>query len=66
MASGDNEIVTHLLKRATEDQPAVDNRFDLATSYVLTGRLNTAKTYHQSVAQDGEGARMDRQARAAR
>lgn len=65
MARGNNWIATNLLKRATEDQPTVDNRFNLATGYMLTGRLNTAKTYYQSVAQDGEGVRMERGWRAA-
>ncbi len=66
MARGNNWIGTNLQKRATAAEPTVENRFNLATGYQRTGRLNTAKTYYESVARDGEGVVIERGWRADR
>lgn len=58
MARGNYWIATNLQKRATAAEPTVENRFNLATGYQLTGRLNTAKTYYQSLASEAEGVEM--------
>jgi len=50
MAAGDNWIGTNTQKRATALEPTVENRFNLATGYQRTGRLNTAKGYYQTLA----------------
>ena len=60
MARGNNWIATNLQKRATAAEPTIENRFNLATGYQLTGRLNTAKTYYQALATEGDGLRMER------
>ncbi|HJV42424.1 hypothetical protein [Caulobacter sp.] len=59
MARGNNWIATNLQKRATAAEPTIENRFNLATAYQRTGRLNTAKTYYQALASEGEGVRME-------
>lgn len=59
MAQGNNWIGTNLQKRATALEPTVVNRFNLATGYQRTGRLNTAKTYYQSLANEGQGTVME-------
>ncbi len=56
MARGDNWIATNYQKRATALEPTVGNRFDLATGYQRTGRLNTAKGYYQNLANSNEAA----------
>lgn len=58
MARGNNWIATNLQKRATAAEPTIENRFNLASAYQRTGRLNTAKTYYQALASEGEGVRM--------
>lgn len=58
MARGNNWIATNLQKRATAAEPTIENRFNLATAYQRTGRLNTAKTYYQALSREGEGVRM--------
>ncbi|ADG09536.1 hypothetical protein B7G68_05295 [Caulobacter segnis] len=60
IARGNNWLATNLQKRATAAEPTVENRFNLATGYQLTGRLNSAKTYYQSVARDGQGVTITR------
>ncbi len=60
MAQGDNWLGTNYQKRATALAPTVQNRFNLATGYQRTGRLNTAKTYYQTLATEGEGVGMER------
>ena len=59
MARGNNWIATNLQKRATAAEPTIENRFNLATAYQRTGRLDTAKTYYQSLVREGEGVRME-------
>ena len=60
MARGNNWIATNLQKRATAAEPTIENRFNLATGYQRTGRLNTAKTYYQALSTEGDGVRMER------
>lgn len=59
MAQGNNWIGTNLQKRATALEPTVVNRFNLATGYQRTGRLNTAKTYYETLANEGQGTPME-------
>lgn len=65
MARGNYWIATNFQKRATEAQPTIENRFNLATGYQSTGRLNTAKRYYETLAREGEGVRLERGWRAA-
>jgi len=55
MAQGDNWIGTNLQKRVVAAAPTIQNRFNLATGYQRTGRLETAKTQYQALANEGEG-----------
>jgi hypothetical protein len=59
MAQGDNWIGTNLQKRVVAAAPTVQNRFNLATGYQRTGRLETAKTQYQALANEGEGTVME-------
>lgn len=59
MAQGDYWIATNLQKRLVAVAPTVQNRFNLATAYERTGRLDTAKTYYRTLAREGEGTVME-------
>lgn len=58
MARGNDWMGTNLQKRATTLEPTDQNYFNLATGYQRTDRLNTAKTYYQSLAAHTEGETM--------
>lgn len=58
-AADNNWIGTNLQKRAVAAAPTVENRFNLATGYQRTGRLETAKGYYQTLATEGEGTVME-------
>lgn len=59
MAQGDNWIATNQQKRVVAAAPTIQNRFNLATGYQRTGRLETAKTQYQALANEGEGTVME-------
>ncbi|MET3667843.1 hypothetical protein [Caulobacter sp. 1776] len=59
MAQGDNWIATNQQKRVVAAAPTIQNRFNLATGYQRTGRLETAKTQYQALAAEGEGTVME-------
>ncbi|MGH1558597.1 hypothetical protein ACRAWD_14600 [Caulobacter segnis] len=40
-------------------EPSVQNRFNLATGYQRTGRIETAKRYYQALSTEGEGTIME-------
>ncbi len=58
-AAENNWIGTNLQKRVVAAEPSVQNRFNLATGYQRTGRLETAKRYYQALATEGEGTMME-------
>lgn len=59
LAKGNYWMATNLQKRVVAEAPTVVNRFNLATAYQETGRLNTAKTYYETLATEGEGVGME-------
>lgn len=59
LAQGNYWMATNLQKRVVAEAPTVVNRFNLATAYQQTGRLNTAKAYYQTLAAEGEGVGME-------
>lgn len=59
LAQGNYWMATNLQKRVVAAAPTVENRFNLATAYQETGRLNTAKAYYRTLATEGEGAVME-------
>ncbi|USQ94749.1 hypothetical protein [Caulobacter sp. RL271] len=59
LAQGNYWLATNLQKRVVAEAPTVVNRFNLATAYQQTGRLNTAKSYYQALATEGEGVGME-------
>jgi len=59
LAQGNYWMATNLQKRVVAEAPTVVNRFNLATAYQQTGRLNTAKTYYQALSTEGEGVGME-------
>lgn len=58
-AADNNWIATNLQKRVVAEAPTVENRFNLATGYQRTGRIETAKRYYQTLATEGEGVGME-------
>ena len=58
-AAGNKWIATNLQKRVVAAAPTVQNRFNLATGYQETGRLETAKRYYQALAVEGQGVGME-------
>lgn len=58
MASGNYWMATNHQKRAVALEPSLENRFNLATGYQRTGRLETAKTHYRTLAAEGEGRMM--------
>jgi hypothetical protein len=58
-AAENNWIATNLQKRVVDAAPTIPNRFNLATGYQRTGRLETAKGYYQTLAVEGEGVGME-------
>lgn len=59
MAQGDNWLGTNQQKRLVAVAPTVQNRFNLATGYQRTGRLETAKAQYRALADEGEGTIME-------
>ncbi|MBO9545628.1 hypothetical protein [Caulobacter sp.] len=58
-AADNNWIATNLQKKVVAAAPTIPNRFNLATGYQRTGRLETAKGYYQTLAVEGEGVGME-------
>jgi hypothetical protein len=58
-AAENNWIGTNLQKRVVAAEPSVQNRFNLATGYQRTGRIETAKQYYQALASEGQGTVME-------
>lgn len=58
-AAENNWIATNLQKRVVAAEPSIQNRFNLATGYQRTGRIETAKGYYQTLANEGEGTVME-------
>jgi hypothetical protein len=58
-AANNNWIATNTQKRVVAQAPTIPNRFNLATGYQRTGRLETAKSYYQTLANEGEGVGME-------
>ena len=59
MAAGNYWIATNLQKRVVAAAPTIQNRFNLATGYQRTGRLDTARRYYQALATEGQGTVME-------
>ncbi len=58
-AAENNWTGTNLQKRVVAADPSVQNRFNLATGYQRTGRLETAKRYYEVLANEGQGTVME-------
>lgn len=58
-AANNNWIATNLQKRVVAEAPTIPNRFNLATGYLLTGRLQQARSQFQALSTEGEGTRME-------
>jgi len=58
-AAENNWTGTNLQKRVVAAEPSVQNRFNLATGYQRTGRLDTAKRYYEALATEGQGSVME-------
>lgn len=59
-ASNNNWIATNLQKQVVAAAPTIPNRYNLAASYLLTGRLDQARSQFQALPVDGEGYGMER------
>lgn len=58
-ASNNNWIATNLQKQVVAAAPTIPNRYNLATGYLLTGRLDQARSQFQALSVDGEGYGME-------
>nr|WP_295111056.1 hypothetical protein [uncultured Caulobacter sp.] len=58
-AANNNWIATNLQKQVVAAAPTIQNRYNLATGYLLTGRLDQARSQFQALSVDGEGQGME-------